>query len=147
MKLEENIKKEIQKRMMLMGINSKFIKSALNGDVPIFERQSAIFSDTHYSLNLNKTEEPYTSLAVKIEELKIRYKLYTYMVQLTHTSFGDLYSLFFVSENDEDWEYEKQDLINHLAFVYVYNATDEMCSEFGSIEFKKGNMGGIVRVA
>ena len=146
--MNEQLKKEIKERMKLMGVAKNFIDIAIKGDVVIFERQNEIFSDVYYSLEINKSEEPYTSLKVKVEELKIRYNFHTYMVQLTHTSFGDLYSLFGVNTKSiEEWEYDKEDLKGKLAFVYVWNASDEDCSEFGTIGWRKGNMGGIVRTA
>lgn len=145
--MKEQIKQEIKERMKLMGINGQFIKQALKGDVVIFERQNKVFSDTYYSLEQNKSQEPYTSLALKIEELKLKYNFLPYMVQLTHTSFGDLYSIFGIEKNEDEWEYSKSDLKDNLAFVYVYNASDEECSEFGTIGWAKGNMGGIVRTA
>lgn len=145
--MNEQIKQEIKERMKAMGINGQFIKQALKGDVVIFERQSAIFSDTYYSLEQNKSQEPYISLALKIEELKLKYGFIPYMVQLTHTSFGDLYSIFGIEKQEEEWEYSKDDLKYNQAFVYVYNASDEECSEFGTIGWQKGNMGGIVRTA
>lgn len=145
--MNEQIKQEIKERMKLMGINGQFIKQALKGDVVIFERQNKVFSDTYYSLEQNKSQEPYTSLALKIEELKLKHNFLPYMVQLTHTSFGDLYSIFGIEKNEDEWEYSKSDLKDNLAFAYVYNASDEECSEFGTIGWQKGNMGGIVRTA
>lgn len=145
--MNEQIKQEIKERMKLMGINGQVIKQVLKGDVAIFERQNQIFSDVYYSLDINKTQEPYTSLALKIEELKLKYGMTPYMVQLTHTSFGDLYSIFAIEKDQDEWEYAKEDLKSNLAFVYVYNASDIECSEFGTIGWTKGNMGGIVRTA
>lgn len=146
--MTEQLKQEIKERMKLMGVNSQFINQAIKGDVVIFERQNRMFTDVYYSLEQNKTQEPYTSLAIKIEELKIKYNHHTYMVQLTHTDFGDLYSLFGVNTKYVDeWKYEKADLKDNLAFVYVWNASDEDCSEFGTIAWEKGNMGGIIRTA
>ena len=146
--MNEQLKKEIKERMKLMGVAKNFVDIAIKGDVVIFERQNEIFSDVYYSLEINKSQEPYTSLKVKIQELETRYNFHTYMVQLTHTSFGDLYSLFGVNTKSiEEWEYDKEDLKGKLAFVYVWNASDEDCSEFGTIGWRKGNMGGIVRTA
>lgn len=145
--MNEQIKQEIKERMKLMGINGQVIKQVLKGDVAIFERQNQIFSDVYYSLDINKTQEPYTSLALKIEELKLKYGMTPYMVQLTHTNFGDLYSIFAIEKDQDEWEYAKEDLKSNLAFVYVYNASDIECSEFGTIGWQKGNMGGIVRTA
>ena len=145
--MNEQLKQEIKARMKAMGVKTPYINQALKGDVVIFERQNKIFSDVYYSLEQNKTQEPYTSLALKIEELKLKYGFVAYMAQLTHTTFGDLYSIFGIEKQQEEWEYSKSDLKYNHAFVYVYNASDEECSEFGTICWEKGNMGGIVRTA
>lgn len=149
MKLNENLKNEIKERLNLMGVAPMFRKNILNGDVAIFENQGSIFSDVHYSLELNKNQEQYINLYLKIEELRLRHNLHTYMVQLTHTEFGAHYSLFYVDMNqtEEDWNVEKRDIKENYPYVYVYNADEPLFSEFGSIGIKKGIMGGIVRVA
>ena len=103
--MTEQLKQEIKERMKLMGINGQFIKQAQKGDVVIFERQNKIFSDVYYSLDINKSQDPYTELALTIEKLKIKYNLHTYMVQLTHTMFGDNYSLFYIGlDQVEQWD-------------------------------------------
>ena len=146
--MNENLKQEIKERLTIMGVAPMFRKRALQGDVPIFERQNAMFSDVHYSLKLNKGEEPYTSLALKVEELKLKYNCHTYLIQLTHFEFGDVYSFFYVPLNEEElWEEDKQNLKENYSYVYAFNIDEPMYSEFGEIMFKKGSMGGIVRTA
>ena len=109
-----------------------------------------MFSDVHYSLNQNKTQDPYIDLYLMVERLKLKYNYHTYLIQLTHFEFGDIYSFFFVSMNEKDkfmWESEKEDLKQGYQFVYAFNFDEPMCSEFGDITFRKGNMGGIIRTA
>lgn len=144
--MKENLKNEIKERLTIMGVAPMFRKQAVNGDVIIFERQNVMLSDVHYSLNLNKRQEPYIDLALKVEELKLKYNLHTYLIQLTHMEFGDVYSFFYVPLDEEElWPQDKEDLKNHYSYVYAYNASEPMYSEFGEIGFKKGNMGGIIR--
>lgn len=144
--MKENLKNEIKERLTIMGVAPMFRKQAVNGDVIIFERQNEMFSDVHYSLKLNKTQEPYIDLALKVEELKLKYNLHTYLIQLTHMEFGSVYSFFYVPLNEEElWSQDKEDLKNHYSYVYAYNTSKPYYSEFGEIGFKKGNMGGIVR--
>ncbi|MGO1581520.1 MAG: hypothetical protein ACTHWZ_09005 [Peptoniphilaceae bacterium] len=62
------------------------------------------------------------------------------------TDFGELYSIFYVSKYEEEWDMDLEDLKDNIAFVYVKNINDELSSEFGSIGFKK-SIGGLVRTA
>lgn len=62
------------------------------------------------------------------------------------TDFGELYSIFYVSKYEEEWDMDLEDLKDNIAFVYVKNINDELSSEFGSIDFKK-SIGGLVRTA
>lgn len=144
--MKENLKNEIKERLTIMGVAPMFRKQAVNGDVIIFERQNEMFSDVHYSLKLNKTQEPYIDLALKVEELKLKCNLHTYLIQLTHMEFGDVYSFFYVPLNEEElWTQDKEDLRKNISYAYAYNVSEPMYSEFGLIGFRKGNMGGIVR--
>lgn len=62
------------------------------------------------------------------------------------TGFGELLTFFYVSDYEEEWEYDREDLKNGYACAYVKNLTDDMCSEFGSVCFKQ-QFGGLVRTA
>ena len=62
------------------------------------------------------------------------------------TGFGELLTFFYVSDDDEEWEYDREDLKAGYACAYVKNLTDDMCSEFGSVCFKQ-QFGGLVRTA
>lgn len=69
-----------------------------------------------------------------------------YHVIKTHTNFGTLYSLMYVSKHDEEWEMDHQDLKDGYCFAYVVNADEPIFSEFGSIGIRP-SIGGVVRVA
>lgn len=68
-----------------------------------------------------------------------------YHVIKTNTNFGLLYSLLYVSDTQEEWEMESDDVNELTPFVYVVNKTEPMFSEFGSIAIMPKN-GGLVRV-
>ena len=63
----------------------------------------------------------------------------------TNTNFGLLYSLLYVSDTEDEWEMESDDVNELTPFVYVVNKTEPMFSEFGSITIMPKN-GGLVRV-
>ena len=66
-----------------------------------------------------------------------------YHVQLSHFTFGDCYSFFYVSDYKDEWDSDRYDLSHGFALAYVWNRTDEICSEFGSISFEP-KFGGVV---
>lgn len=68
-----------------------------------------------------------------------------YHVVKTNTNFGLLYSLLYVSDTEDEWEMESDDVNELTPFVYVVNKTEPMFSEFGSITIMPKN-GGLVRV-
>ena len=83
------------------------------------------------------------ALVKKVEEEK---EIKVYHVILSHTEFGDIYSMFYISKHEEEWESDRADLAEGYAFVYAANITDDYCSEFGSICFV-GRFGGLARTA
>ena len=58
--------------------------------------------------------------------------------------FGLCYSFLYVSTYKEEWEYEREELLEGYPLVYVKNMDDENCSEYGSIGIK-AVYGGVLR--
>lgn len=81
-----------------------------------------------------------------IEKIEKEKGIKVYHVILSHMEFGDIYSLFYISKNEEEWEIDREDLSDGTPFVYAHNATDNYCSEFGSIGIC-GRFGGLCRTA
>lgn len=71
-------------------------------------------------------------------------KYLVYHVIKNFTEFGVLYSLLFVNEDKEEWEYDKEDLKQGYAFCYVVNKDTPEFSEFGSIVITP-SIGGLIR--
>lgn len=84
-------------------------------------------------------------LNAKIKEFEEQYNALVYHVIHTFTQFGELYNFLYVSDYDDEWEMEWEDLQDNYVFSYVWNKTDEWCSEFGTIAVKQ-KFGGLVRV-
>ena len=85
-------------------------------------------------------------LNAKIKAFEEEYNAIVYHVIRTMTQFGDLYNFLYVSDHEDEWEMDNADIETGYALAYVWNKTDEWCSEFGSIGVK-GKYGGIVRTA
>ena len=85
-------------------------------------------------------------LDAKLKELEQEYGCTVYSITHEFTEFGECYSMLIVSKYKEDWS---RSLVtegkNHYAFAYVWNKTDEDCSEFGTVVVKSA-LGGITRI-
>lgn len=136
-----NVSKEIKKteainRMKALDLYAPYIKS--------FEKKDEIFMSemTGGVYEFSDNEE----LIEKIKSFEEKTDALVYHVIHTTTQFGELYNFLYVSDYEEEWAMDNADIAAGYAFAYVWNKTDEWCSEFGSIGVR-GQFGGIVRTA
>ena len=104
--------------------------------VTLFERFGGYY--------INKDQEP--ELLNKIKEFEAETGSLVYAVTHEMFFFGECYSFLIVSEYDEEWEMTLQEIQTGYAFAYVWNKSDEICSEFGTVGVKSFG-GGIARIA
>lgn len=124
------------KCMQELDIYKPYIKKfEKDGTVTMFERFGGFYIDEH--------QEP--ELLNKIKEFEEEYGALVYAVTHEMTEFGELYDFLIVSKYDEEWEDTLEDVKDGYAFAYVWNKTDDWCSEFGTIAVKSFG-GGIARV-
>ncbi len=81
-----------------------------------------------------------------ISEFEEKHNVTVYHVIYTNTSFGKLLNYMYVSNNQDEWELDIDDIKQGYALVYVNNLSDDNCSEFGSIGIKNV-FGGLIRTA
>lgn len=81
-----------------------------------------------------------------VKELEKEHECVVYHVILSRTNIGTMYSLLYVSLDDEEWEEDRADLQNGQVLAYVVNKAAPECSEIGYIGIKP-QIGGLVRVA
>ena len=89
----------------------------------------------------------YPELEAKIKEIEEKYDCTVYAVTHEYTAFGECYDFLLVTHYGEDAEekiYESGGV--YYPYAYVWNHTDDWCSEFGEIGVKSFG-GGIARVA
>lgn len=67
-----------------------------------------------------------------------------YMVVRSYTNFGKMDSLLFVSDYDEEWEMDHEDIKDGYVLSYTINHDMPYCSDMGSIGVKP-MFGGLVR--
>lgn len=139
--LKEKQKNEALKRMAMLNLMPQVIKDfKKNNKVYYSERQNAFFNAILYWLD---NEPNYVELVNKFEK---EHNCLVYHCQLTHMEFGDILSLLYVSENEEEWEQDKKDLREGCAFSYVVNIGCECFNDFGTIGIRP-SQGGVLRTA
>lgn len=129
-------KEEAIKRMKMLDLYKPYIMS--------FEKRNEIFLSemTGGVYEFHNDAE----LIAKVKEFEEEYNALVYHVIHTFTEFGELYSFLYVSDHKDEWVCDNDDLKDGYAYAYVWNKTDEWCSEIGSIGVR-GKFGGIIRVA
>lgn len=132
----ENKKAEAIKRMKMLDLYNPYIKA--------FEKKDEIFLSemTGGVYEISNEDE----LKAKIKEFEAEYNALVYHIIHTFTEFGELYNFLYISDYEEEWEMDDEDIAAGYALAYVWNVTDEWCSEIGSIGVKS-KFGGIVRTA
>lgn len=90
-------------------------------------------------------QEP--EIETKMKAIEEKYDCTVYAVTHEFTEFGECYSFLIVTDYPEELDHLVCSEGNkHYAFAYVWNKTDDWCSEFGTIGVKSFG-GGITRFA
>lgn len=130
----EKQKEEAIKRMEKMDLHENVIKE--------FEKEGKLNLSVDLGF-LFWLDEEQKELVKNFEE---RTENLVYHVTYTNTDFGELYTMFYISKHNEEWELDREDLSYNTAVAYVENTSNKMFSEYGRIGFKSVN-GGVVRVS
>lgn len=132
---QERKKTEALERMKLLGIFPEAINQ--------FKKSGQVMN----------SEPPYGALywiddglAESVREFEEKYSALVYLVVHSYAEFGEMYSLLYVSDYEEEWELDRQDIADGFAMTYTINLDNPDFSEFGSIWFDKRS-GGLVRIS
>lgn len=89
-------------------------------------------------------QEP--ELMAKIKEFETQYNVLVYAVTHEYTDFGECYDFLYIPDDKSDWKYMlmPQKTMFYVS-AYVWNKSDDMCSEFGTIGIRSFG-GGIKRI-
>ncbi len=140
--MNETMKNELNKRFDIL---EKCYNLSKNIRKDFFENNTIYYTEQNgalYWCNELGGGEKYEQL---IKDFEKEHKgCHVYFAIHTYTEFGELLNLMYISDDEQDWAYDKNDLLNGITFCYVYNLTDDWCSEFGTIGIK-GLIGGLVR--
>jgi hypothetical protein len=126
-------KQEAIKRMKSLGVFLETIRQFKGGQVSYSEPPLG----ANYWLDDEQKE-----IVKKFEE---EHNALVYFVTRSYTEFGKLDSLLYISDYEEEWEMDREDIQDGYALAYVYNYDIPEYSEFGSIAVQN-RFGGLVRV-
>lgn len=84
-------------------------------------------------------------LQKRISDFEAEYNALVYLVVRAYTSFGKMDSLIFVSDHEEEWDYDAYDIQDGILMSYTINYDMPDCSEFGSIVYYQTAAGSILR--
>ena len=122
--------------MKSLDIYAPYIKKfEKDGTVTLFERFGGYYID--------EDNEP--ELFKKIKAFEEETGSLVYAVTHEIFAFGECYSLLIISKYEEEWEMTLEEVADGYAFSYVWNKSDDYCSEYGTIIVKSFG-GGIARV-
>ena len=127
-------KAEALERMKMLKLHSNVINEFQNQDKINLSENGGFL----YWLNDDQKK--------RVTEFEKKYDALVYHVIRNITEFGELLSYLYVSDSEEEWEMDREDLRNGTALVYVENLNDKWCSEFGSIGIQP-SLGGLLRTA
>ena len=82
-----------------------------------------------------------------IKEFERENNALVYAVVRAFTSLGDMDSLLYVDDYEEEWNYFDEDVDYGIIMSYTINWDMPDCSEFGCIGFKPTIAGGLQRTA
>ena len=88
-----------------------------------------------------------TEVEAKMREIEQEYNCLVYAITHEFTNIGELYNFLIVPNYPEEWDellYAQNDN-QYIAYAYVWNKSDDWCSEFGSISIQAA-VGGIRRI-
>ena len=130
----EKKKEEALKRMKLLELYPNVIKEFEKDNVVNLSENGGFL----YWLNDEQKQ-----IVTEFEE---DHDALVYHVIHDFTEFGELLTFLYVSDYEEEWEDDVNDLKDGYSCAYVKNLSDDFCSEFGSICFRQ-QFGGLVRTA
>lgn len=121
-------------RMGLLNLDKHCIKAFQNGEVWESEGKGSLYElDENEKQMVKEFEEDHRNCLV-------------YHLIHNRFEFGECYTFLYISDDEVEWETDKEDIVCGYAFSYVKNVNDDSCSEFGSVGIRP-LYGGVIRVS
>lgn len=129
-------KREALQRMKALELLPECIKA--------FEERNEIWISEINGILFDLSQRP--NIVKRINEFEEEHNALVYHCIYTNTEFGTLITIFYVSDHEDEWALDWEDMEEHHALCYVINLEDEQCSEIGDIIYESKN-GGLIRIA
>lgn len=149
MKTREEKRKEALERIKALDFHPNVEKEWLEDGTIYYSDRCRLGGKTFGILYWCFNDQRFMDAIRKFEE---EHDAVVYHATHENTAFGELLSLLYVSNFDDEWEKDRADLQTKdpdgsIQLVsYVVNLSDPMSSEFGYITIKEAG-GGLIRVA
>ena len=146
----EEMKEKALKRIEQLGLKQKGLDT-----YAVFKEHNLVYYSEHTPYGGMLYTLP-DNIKRFVNELECKSNLLVYHAIHTPTNYGNMWSLLFISSNDEDMAYDDEMMELEVAFykagkndfitiyAYVYNETEPMFSEYGNIGVREVN-GGLIR--
>lgn len=82
----------------------------------------------------------------RIQKFEKEYNAVVYMVIRSYTSIGKMDSFLYVSDHEDEWADDAEDIKQMQAYAYVYNHDAPDCSEIGMIGMRHTSAAGLARI-
>ena len=126
-------KAEALNRMRLMGLREDAIQDFdLHNDIHLSAEDGTLEQLTQDDLRM-------------IKQFEKEYNAVAYLVVRTLFGIAVLDSIIYVSQHEDEWEEEVENLKDGYIMTYTVNYLNPDCSEFGDIAFSTSPSGEIVR--
>ena len=79
-----------------------------------------------------------------VQDFEQEHDVLVYLVVRAYTNFGKMDSFLYVSNYEDEWQMEMDDIADGYVMTYTINHDMPDCSEFGSIAYKSVG-GGVLR--
>ena len=131
---KEQKKQEALERMKLLSLYPNIIRE--------FEKDGIVNMSENggYLYWLDDEQREYVS------DFEEEYNALVYHVIHNYTEVGEMLTFLYVSDDEDEWGYDRDDLKAGYACAYVKNLDEDAFSEFGSVGIKP-EFGGLIRTA
>lgn len=135
----------LEDKGMISAVKKHFVE---NNEICVFER--TMLGDINFgtAFKLSELSEfpEYKEFDLKkvVADFEKEYNSVVYTATIEYTDFGLMLDLFCVSQYDDEWYMDNDDFEADRQCVYVYNLTNPMFSEYGTIGFDV-SLGGVTR--